>query len=105
MVSGWLAQKAENRRQILTEYRISNKEFRIMKCDAGCSENYHPLRSLCSLSGCHPSGRWEPPAVQGAKNKENPGCARICFLIDPQINPSTPSTMLRAGSAQDRFGG
>ena len=28
-------------------------------------------------------------------NKENPVYARVCFLIDPQINPLTPSVELR----------
>jgi len=28
-------------------------------------------------------------------DKENPVCARVCFLIDPQINPSTHSVELR----------
>ena len=30
-----------------------------------------------------------PRQCRGLTGKENPGEARVCFLIDPQINPST----------------
>ena len=38
----------------------------------------------------HPSfvNTTEGKRVAGLTNKENPCCARVCFLIDPQINPS-----------------
>ncbi len=44
----------------------------------------------------HPSfvNTTEGKRVAGLTNKENPCCARVCFLIDPQINPSTHSLRL-----------
>jgi len=36
----------------------------------------------------------------GLTNKENPVCARVCFLIDPQINPST---LLRTGLGAKQY--
>jgi len=44
---------------------------------------------------CRGEYKEDPLRSRGLTDTENPGEARICFLIDPQINPST---LLRTGN-------
>ena len=69
---------------------------------AGLFEQFFNSTSLSITYFQHQCGIGleEPPAVQGANKKENPVCARVCFLIDPKINPST---LLRTGLGAKQY--